>query len=259
VTAETDPFGPQPPHIDPAELPGWFVAVDDDYIVVNKPGWVVCHPSKDGPWSSLVGACREHFGVDVLHLVSRLDRETSGIILLARNRQAARVAQMAMEHRQVDKTYHAILRGELSGAVTVDQPLAKDFGSPVHSKVAVREDRTAQKAVTRFKPLQVKDGWTLAEIEPVTGRKHQIRAHAEWLGLPVAGDKLYGGDPSLYLEFVEQGWTPRMAAALPLRRQALHAARLSFRARELNRVFAAPWQDDFSELAARLGLGLAEG
>lgn len=254
MSANADPYGPQPPHIDPADLPGWLIEVDDDFIAVNKPGWVVCHPSKDGPWSSLVGACREHFGAEVLHLVSRLDRETSGIILLARNRAAARVSQMAMQDRKVGKTYNAILHGELAGEVWVDQPLAKDHGSPVHSKVVVREDRTAQQAQTWFRPLAVHDGWTLAEIRPITGRKHQIRAHAEWLGHPVAGDKLYSGDPTLYLEFVEHGWTPRMAASLPLRRQALHAARLEFKAPKFDRTFAAPWQADFAALAHKLGL-----
>lgn len=251
-----DPFGEEAPLIRPEDLPTWFVAVDDDYIVVNKPGWVVCHPSKNGPWSSLVGACREHFQVDQLHLVSRLDRETSGLILLARNRAAASRAQVAIEQRLVDKTYHALLRGEMTEPVTVDQPLAKDFGSPVHSKVAVRQDRTAQKAVTRFRPLAVHDGWTLAEVELVTGRKHQIRAHAEWLGFPVIGDKLYSGDPSLYLEFVEHGWTPRLQASLPMRRQALHAARMDFRSPAFGRSFAAPWPEDFAAAATAHGLAL---
>jgi hypothetical protein len=84
----------------------------------------------------------------------------------------------------------------------------------------------------------------LARVSPHTGRKHQIRAHALWLGHPVIGDKLYGGDDSLYLEFVEHGWTDRLGQSLELERQALHAARLDFRAPQFQRIFRAPLAPD---------------
>jgi len=109
------------PKVNPAELPQWLIEEDDDFFVFDKPGWLVCHPSKDGPWSSLVGAVREWKGLTTLHLVSRLDRETSGIILIAKHAAAASLSQTAMERRWVSKTYYAILKGELREPVQVDQ------------------------------------------------------------------------------------------------------------------------------------------
>ena len=119
-------FSKIPDLINPEELSEWVVCNDDDFIVIDKPGWVVCHPSKHGPWSSLVGACREWTDVDPLHLVSRLDRETSGVVLLAKNKHSSRISQMALQERSVRKVYITLLEGELKEAVEVNQPLAKD-------------------------------------------------------------------------------------------------------------------------------------
>ncbi len=247
VNVMQDPFGEEAPLIDLADLKTWIIHEDDDLIVINKPGWVVCHPSKNGPLSSLVGACREYTGLERLHLISRLDRETSGIVLLAKHRKMARICQMAMEYRGVNKFYYALLTGELSEKVHVDQPLAKDMNSAVHAKQCVREDRTAQRAKTLFKPLFAKNGYTLCEVELYTGRKHQIRAHAQWLGHTVVGDKIYGPDETLFLEFIEKGWTPRLEECLPLKRQALHAAKLEFIDDEFKATFIAPLPDDMRD------------
>ncbi|MBC2594866.1 RluA family pseudouridine synthase [Ruficoccus amylovorans] len=214
--------------IDPAELREWIVFEDEDVLVIDKPGWIVCHPSKNGPWSSLVGACRELTGLETLHLVARLDRETSGIVLIAKRPASARRLQMAFQERRVNKEYLAIMSGELTELVTVNQPLAKDLESQVAARVTVRKSRSAQKAVTAFEPLASGGGYTLVRVHPETGRKHQIRAHAFWLGHPIAGDKIYGPDDTLFLEFITEGWTPRLDAALPMRRQALHATSLTF-------------------------------
>ena len=169
------------PKVDPAELPKWLIEEDDDYMVFDKPGWLVCHPSKDGPWSSLVGAVKEWKQMDVSHLVSRLDRETSGVILIAKHYDAASAAQTAMERRMVLKTYYALLKGELKEPVMVDQPLGPDETSQVVVKTAVREGPGALPAATFFEPALVRNGYTLARVQPHTGRKHQIRAHAFWL------------------------------------------------------------------------------
>ena len=134
--------------IAPEEVPPWIIFEDDRLLVVNKPGDIVCHPSKAGPWSSLVGALREHAKLDVVHLVFRLDRETSGIVVLAKTPKMASRLQTAMQDRKVGKAYLAVLTGEMKEPVTVNQPLGDDVSSPVFLKSCVRPD--GQTAVTHF-------------------------------------------------------------------------------------------------------------
>ena len=221
--------------ITPEELRSWIVLEDEFLLVVNKPGDIVCHPSKAGPWSSLVGAAREYTGLPTMHLVFRLDRETSGVVVLAKDPATASRLQKAMQRRQVGKSYLAIMTGELPGAVTVDQPLGDDIGSPVFVKSMVRAD--GQAAVSHFTPIAVAGGFTLAQVVTDTGRKHQIRAHAQWLGHPLVGDKIYGPDSRLFLEFIDQGWTPALAERLLLPRQALHCAAIDLRPAQWPQVF----------------------
>lgn len=247
------------PLIKPEELPTWVVERNDDFLAFCKPGWVVCHPSKNGPWSSLIGAAKEWLGAETLHLVSRLDRETSGIILVALNREAASRAQKAVERRWVSKTYLAILEGEMREPQLVDAPLRRDTASPVLVKQCVGEGPDAQSAVTFFEPLIARNNYTLARVAIYTGRKHQIRAHARHIGHCVVGDKLYGHDERLYLDFCEKGWGARHDAELELPRQALHAAKLEFKSPEFVRTFTAPLPPDMRNfLLSKLTLSEAE-
>ena len=243
--------------ITPEELRAWVVFMDERVIIFNKGGDLPCHPSKDGPWSSLSGAVREHFGDAAAHLVFRLDRETSGVVLYARDVATARRLQMAAERRLYSKLYFAILRGELREAVNVDEPLGADYESEVaiKNRVVPRGSGRAQEARTRFEPVAVRNGFTLARVTTQTGRKHQIRAHAQWLGHSLVGDKIYGPDARLYLEFVETGWTPALAERLLLPRQALHCAQIDLRAAGVDYVFRAPLAEDMAEFCrARMEL-----
>jgi 23S rRNA pseudouridine1911/1915/1917 synthase len=210
--------------IAPEELEAWRMVDDEAVLAFNKPGDVVCHPSKAGPWSSLAGAVKAGCGLERAHLVFRLDRETSGVVLFAKDERWASILQRAMMARRVRKTYFAVLVGEMPEAVSVDQPLGDDEHSPVYVKTAVRPD--GKEARSHFTPLAATGGFTLAEVRIDTGRKHQIRAHAQWLGYPVVGDKIYGPDARCYLEFIDHGWTPALAEKLLLPRQALHCARI---------------------------------
>ena len=236
--------------VTPDELEAWTLRNDNDVVLFNKPALLVCHPSKNGPWSSLAGAWREHGGGEHAHLVSRLDRETSGIVLFAKHRLKARSLQMALEQRRVEKTYIAIMEGELAAETTVDAPLGPDTQSIVHSKTTVRRDGRKQEAVTRFIPLHTNGRYTLAKVEPVTGRKHQIRAHALHIDHHIVGDKLYGPDEGLYLDFAEEGWTDKMAKVLPLNRQALHAYRMTFQLAEGEETYTAPITEDLATFCA---------
>jgi 23S rRNA pseudouridine1911/1915/1917 synthase len=136
--------------------------------------------------------------------------------------------------------------------VTVDQPLGDDTASPVYIKSAVVAD--GQSAVTHFTPLAVAGGFTLVRVVTETGRKHQIRAHAQWLGRPLVGDKIYGPDARLYLDFITTGWTPALAERLLLPRQALHCAEIDLRAVGAPDIFRAELAGDLSEFCATQGL-----
>ena len=252
-----NPFGEEAPLVDLDELKTWILRDDEDLLVINKPGWLVCHPSKNGPLSSLVGAVREYTGADKLHLVARLDRETSGLVVFAKRPAMARKYQMAIQNRIVKKAYLAILEGELKESVHVDQSIArrKSGTGPVHIKNEVSYIKGAQTAITDFIPIATGGGYTLARVEPETGRKHQIRVHAEWLDHKVLGDKIYGPDETLYLDFIENGWTERLARELPLKRQALHCYQYIFEFPGEPVTLTAPLHDDMREFCeAKVGV-----
>ena len=160
---------------------------------------------------------------------TRLDRETSGVVVIVKDAVTRRQIHRAGLTRQIHKHYHAVLRGSLFETTTVDQPIGLAAGSRVAARRAVTTD--GQAAVTIFEPLCRENGHTLARVTPQTGRTHQIRVHAEWLGLPIAGDKLYPNE-NVFLEFLKSGQ--------PEARQALHASQWQCAAPDLNLLFSAP-------------------
>lgn len=234
------------------EIKSWVIYEDDRLLVVNKPGDVVCHPSKAGPWSSLVGAAREYTGLPTMHLVFRLDRETSGVVVLAKDAKMASVLQTAMMDRKAGKVYLAVMSGELPAPVTVNQPLGDDRASPVFIKSTVVEG--GQAAVTHFTPLVAAGGFTLARVVTETGRKHQIRAHAQWLGHSLVGDKIYGPDAQLYLDFITKGWSAVLEEKLLLPRQALHCAEIDLSAVGAPQIFKAEMPTDMRTFCLNRGL-----
>lgn len=260
-----DPAEPLPPAkaplVDPNELPAWVLLDDARLLVLDKPGWLVVHPSKNGPWSSLAGAVREGLGLQTIRLIYRLDRETSGVVILAKDEATGSRLQKAVLRRLIGKGYVVILEGELREPVTVDRPLGPDTASRVTVRQRVVESGTAgaQEAQTIFTPLVAAGGFTLAGVQLITGRKHQIRAHGEAIGHRVVGDKLYGPDSTLYLEFAEHGWTARHSALLDMARQALHCAVIDLRPSGLDYLLRAPWPRDMARFAEkRMGLAPAE-
>ena len=245
-----DPFGESAPLVDLSLFPQWILFEDEDLLVINKPGWLVCHPSKDGPLSSLVGATREYLKADKLHLVARLDRETSGLVVFAKRPSVARKFQMAIQERKVRKVYLAILNGVLAERIEVNESIAHRPNGLVKIKNHVSNDRTAKYAETIFEPLLSRGQFSLVRVTPITGRKHQIRVHAEWLGHTIVGDKIYGPDESLYIEFIEKGWTDRLEQALPLRRQALHCSEYHFDFPSGTVSFVASLVDDLASFGS---------
>jgi 23S rRNA pseudouridine1911/1915/1917 synthase len=273
---------------------------DEELLAINKPAGLVCHPTKGDVYSSLISRIRLHVGAEVpVHLVNRLDRETSGVVLAVKgDTRVGKIKQLFAE-REVSKEYLAIVHGHVAAdSGSCEAPLGKDEHATTAVKDCVRSDgavaRTDFVVLQRFErlvqtlpspptddasqegngvlgasgvaPLLGRAGnglpipdsafraprsalpFTLLRVHPHTGRKHQIRIHLAHLGHPIVGDKIYGGDERLYLDFVERRLTEAQRRQLILPCHALHAAELRFNWLLKDWVFRAepePWFQDF--------------
>jgi len=216
---------------------------DDDLLVVDKPAGLVCHPTKNGEMSSLIGRVRLHLGHGDGRLVNRLDRETSGLVVIAKSVAVAGELGRLFSGNAVQKTYWAVVDGHVGpDELVMIGALGNDDESPVAIKARVRAD--GAEAETRARVLQrwARDGQALSllEVTPRTGRKHQIRIHLAHAGHPIVGDKLYGEDEQRYLRFVVGALTPEDVVALRVTCHALHARRLAWTWREQAFAFDVP-------------------
>jgi len=231
---------------------------DSDLLVVNKPADLVCHPTKGDAYSSLISRLRLYLGPGAPpHLVNRLDRETSGVTLVAKNPLAAGELGRLWETRAVEKHYRAIVHGAVrEDSGMIDAALGKDVHSRVAIKDCVRPDgapaRTAYRVLQRFqRPGNPGDSsFSVLQVTPLTGRKHQIRIHLAHLGHPIVGDKLYGADEEFYLALVEGRLSAEQKQRLLLPCHALHAEQIRFRWRERDWTFAVAPDVGLTEFVA---------
>ncbi|MDP6941256.1 MAG: RluA family pseudouridine synthase [Planctomycetota bacterium] len=234
---------PKPDANQPAPNPGEdnleCIFEDDWLVAVNKPPNISVHPSKGHLTGSLIHLVHErhrrHFpnAEEVPTLCHRLDRETSGVMLCAKDQLSRTRIGRQFEARTVQKTYLALVVGEIPEENGVmDQPLGRSNNSAVRLKMGVREDGEGQPSLTewsvvrRFPETGECSPKTLVELRPKTGRQHQLRVHLAAMGYPILGDKLYLGGDDVFIRHVNGELTSEDHGLLGMDRQALHAWKL---------------------------------
>lgn len=207
---------PTEPELVPQPIPLTVVYEDQDLIVVDKPAGMVVHPAHGHPTGTLVNALLARYPdlpADEDNrpgIVHRLDKDTSGLIVVARNEHARRDLQRQFRKRKVEKAYLALVEGAVeTKRGKIDAPIGRD---PRRRKRMAVVRRGGRQALTEYRVLEYLGDHTLLEIRPVTGRTHQVRVHLAFIGHPVVGDTVYG--------YRKQ--------RLGLKRQFLHAQRLGF-------------------------------
>jgi len=204
---------------------------DDRILVVDKPPGLPCHASAKFYFNTLTRVLFERYGGEP-QICHRLDRETSGALVVAKDPEAAALVKGAFEHKRVAKTYLAIVHGlpPWDAEVSLDFPLALARpGDPTKLpgvRMLVRDHGLP--SCTRVLVLERARDLALVRCTPITGRQHQIRAHLAAAGFPIAGDKLYAHGDDAFMAYCDRGLTPELAALFGLPRHALHAASVTF-------------------------------
>ena len=167
---------------------------DDDIIVINKAGDMPIHPSLNNYENSLANALMHYYKGEnfVFRCINRLDKDTTGLTIVAKHFLSAGILNIAMQNRQIKRVYNAIVKddGRLPNADTVDLPIAREDDTLIKRKVSP----DGQRAVTHFKVLKRFEKYSLIELRLETGRTHQIRVHMSHIGAPLVGDYLYNED-----------------------------------------------------------------
>jgi len=248
-----------------------FRIIDEtaDYIVVDKPALLLTHPTKPDQRTTLWKELRELLAFEVANggqvsIVNRLDRETSGLVLVAKTSAAARRFGLLMQEHRLGKEYLAIVwgwpewetkivdapmdrQGKHQSSVIWLKQMIHPAGAPalteLHVEKRFAKSRVGFSSLASAEPSPpsspsgrgsreaagqgATDKFALIHAIPKTGRTHQIRVHLASLGYPVVGDKIYGPNEQLYLEFIETGWTLKLERELLLPRHALHSSKLA--------------------------------
>ena len=230
----------QPTDLIAEDIPLDIIYENDEVIIVNKPAGLVVHPAAGHVRGTLIHAALAHapqiegVGGELRPgLVHRLDKDTSGLILLAKNERAQRFLQGQFQSREVRKTYVALVDGRLpTSSGRIEAPIGRDPRE--RKRMAVVPIAKGRAAISEYRLTESFPNHALLEVNPLTGRTHQIRVHLAFIGCPVTGDRVYG----------------KRRPSLPLERHFLHAARLTLRlpGEEEPRAFEAPLPPDLQDV-----------
>ncbi len=197
--------------IKPVSLPFGVVYEDQDLLVVNKPAGMPIHPSMNHHDNTLANAiaayAQEKKETYPYRCINRLDRDTTGLLILAKHMLSAAILYEQMRNRKILRTYLALVKGKIKSSGTIDLPIGRAPGSTIERRV---DPIDGERAVTHYTPLKYGKDWTLLRCNLETGRTHQIRVHMSHIGHPLPGDFLYGTEEP------------------HARRQLLHSYQLSF-------------------------------
>lgn len=246
-------------HLTPEDLP-LNVLYEDEYLaVLNKAADMVTHPGKATYRGTLAAALQHHF--DQLSdmagslrpgIVHRLDRDTTGVIIVAKDNQIHHRLSRQFERREVQKEYRAIVRGEVKEETGLITTWMKVHPKAREKMIVCEPDEKAREAVTTYNVIERFHGFTAMQLLPKTGRTHQLRVHMKHIKHPILADRLYGGSEK-FLRGEVEGEGPRAAMVL-IARQALHAFRLTIRhpVTENLMTFEAPLPEDMEFTLAAL-------
>jgi 23S rRNA pseudouridine1911/1915/1917 synthase len=236
------------------EVPRHFKILyeDDAILVIDKPAGLPMHTTAKFWRNTLVAVLRERYPKQHTEICHRIDRETSGVMLIARTAEAGSRLKTGFARRTISKRYLALCKGTTPDDGVIDQPI-KLLETPTHLMMGVAAD--GLHAATRFKVVRRFAAHTLVAAWPETGRQHQIRVHLSAIGHPVVGDKLYGAGEQYFIAACDGGISPELLARFDgLARHALHAECLTFPHPVTGRTMTvvSPLPADMTEYMARL-------
>ena len=252
---EVDLVVPPADFFTPENIPLEIVYEDETLVVVDKPAGLVVHPAAGTPSGTLANALAYHFqqlpGTGVRPgIVHRLDRDTSGLLVVAKTEPALENLSDQFRDRTVFKSYVALVHGRvLSSSGKIDQPLARDPSNRTRMAVV----RAGRNALTLYRVRQTFDRFTLLDVELKTGRTHQIRVHLAWMKHPVVGDETYGGGRDNTIR------DPRLRARIrSLNRHFLHAEKLGFKHPKTGEFvkFESPLPPELEDLLTQINADL---
>jgi 23S rRNA pseudouridine1911/1915/1917 synthase len=246
---------PEPPEVIPEDIPLDIVYEDEHILAINKDAGMICHPAHSEQTGTIVNALAFYasqlsHGADPFRpgIIHRLDKNTTGVMLVAKTDEAHWRLALQFERRTVQKTYLAVVVGEMNlDGDTINAPIGVHPVVREKFSAMIDENRIniAKKAVTHYEVAERFHGYTLVKLWPKTGRTHQLRVHMSYIGHPIVGDVMYGG-PAVS----EQSITGEGSDVPFFRHQALHAWRIAFRhpISERPMEIEAPFRPNFRKL-----------